>query len=67
MAASLKDAVRTIRCAKLRAGIFAGAYLCWQLDKRRVVVGLWGHGLWHVGTAIAAVVLFQAQLLGPHE
>jgi hypothetical protein len=41
---------------------FAVSYLAWQADKRRwKVVGLWGHAIWHVGTAVALALLFAAQ------
>jgi predicted membrane channel-forming protein YqfA (hemolysin III family) len=44
-------------------GLFAVAMLFWQADKRRWAwVGLWGHALWHVFTAVAMPQLHQAQI-----
>jgi hypothetical protein len=42
--------------------VFAVAYGVWQLDKRRSRwVGVWGHAIWHVLTAVGFGLLFQAQ------
>ena len=41
--------------------VFAVAYGCWKLDKAKKM-GLWGHALWHVLTAVAMTVLFEAQM-----
>jgi len=47
--------------AVLSLGLFAVAYGCWQLDKRGRVLGLWGHAMWHTGTAVAIGVLYLAR------
>ncbi len=44
-------------------GWFLVGYLGWQCDKRRVLLGKWGHAVWHVATAIALERLFLAQVL----
>jgi hypothetical protein len=50
------------RLALLSAGCFTAGYLCWQLDKRRLYLRLYGHALWHVLTAAAMYFLFFARL-----
>lgn len=41
--------------------LFALAFLIWNLDKKRTFpLKGWGHGIWHVLTAIAAALVFQA-------
>lgn len=42
-------------------GLFGLGFLCWQLDRARKIVGLWGHALWHCFTAGAMARLFVAQ------
>jgi hypothetical protein len=37
--------------------LFSAAMMFWQLDQRRVLVGRWGHAMWHVLTAAAIAVL----------
>lgn len=42
---------------------FALSFALWHADKRKLwVVGLWGHALWHVGTALAFGLMYLAQL-----
>ena len=42
--------------------LFALGYLAWQADKRRwKFIGLYGHALWHVLTAVALALLFVVQ------
>ena len=44
--------------------LFAVAYLAWNLDKIRIFpFKRWGHGLWHVLTAVAISILFYAAYL----
>lgn len=41
--------------------VFAVAYACWHLDKRKSkLVGLWGHFWWHILTALAIGLLYWA-------
>lgn len=43
----------------LGLGAMAVAYTVWQLDKARSRwVGVWGHAIWHVLTAVGIAVLF---------
>lgn len=38
---------------------FTGGYACWHLDKDpRRPLGLWGHAIWHLLTALAFALLF---------
>lgn len=42
--------------------LFGIGYAAWQADRRRMpFVGLWGHALWHVFTALAIGLLFASQ------
>jgi hypothetical protein len=41
---------------------FALGYIAWRLDKKRKVVGLWGHAIWHGVTAVAMASLYAAQV-----
>lgn len=40
--------------------VFAIAYFIWQLDKRRLFTGRWGHGVWHLLTSIAILLMYLA-------
>jgi hypothetical protein len=41
--------------------IFLFAFFCWSLDKSRMFpLRAWGHGLWHILTALATLLLFMA-------
>lgn len=43
-------------------GLFIIAFTIWHLDKaHHKLVGLWGHALWHILTAIAIGVMYVAQ------
>ena len=37
---------------------FVTAMLAWQLDRHRVLTGRYGHGIWHVLTALAIGLMF---------
>ena len=43
--------------ALLALGLFSVAYLAWTFDRH---LGRWGHATWHLFTAAAIVVDFQA-------
>lgn len=61
---SLPPLVRGDHLPLLGAGwlAFGVGYACWQLDRRKSRwVGLWGHAVWHVATAVAIGLLFWAQ------
>lgn len=46
----------------IAVALFALAMAFWQADRKRwAIVGLWGHSLWHVLTAVAMPQLYQAQ------
>ncbi len=49
-----------VRLGLYSIGLFALAMTAWQLDKRSGLLGRFGHGIWHVFTAIAMAVLFAA-------
>jgi hypothetical protein len=38
---------------------FVVGYLAWQLDYRRLYLGRWGHGIWHVMTAMGFLFLWM--------
>jgi hypothetical protein len=43
-------------------GLFAVGYVAWHLDRRRSpLVGVWGHALWHLMTALAIGQMYLAQ------
>ncbi len=45
--------------------LFAVAYLCWWMDKKRTFpIVPWGHGAWHLFTAAATGLAFYAAYLG---
>jgi hypothetical protein len=46
--------------ALIALGVFLLAMGAWQMDRRRWVLGRWGHGLWHVLTAAAIALMFVA-------
>ncbi|MGD9525041.1 MAG: hypothetical protein AB7P61_07600 [Gemmatimonadales bacterium] len=52
--------------ALLSFGVFLAAYLCWQLDKHRALLRLWGHALWHILTAAAIAMMYLAAKGGTH-
>jgi hypothetical protein len=41
-------------------GFFAVAITIWLVDKYTPVFGRYGHGLWHLFTAIASAIMFVA-------
>jgi predicted membrane channel-forming protein YqfA (hemolysin III family) len=41
-------------------GFFAVAISIWLVDKYKPVLGRYGHGLWHLSTAIASAIMFVA-------
>jgi len=41
-------------------GFFAGALVVWLVDKETGLLGRFGHGLWHVLTAVALVYMYLA-------
>lgn len=41
-------------------GTFVLAYLGWRLDKHRILTERWGHGAWHVLTAVAIGLMYLA-------
>jgi len=41
-------------------GFFAAAIAVWIVDKYTAVLGRFGHGLWHLFTAIASAIMFVA-------
>ena len=45
----------------LGMGAFVVAFGAWHADRRRFVVGKWGHALWHILTAFAIPTIFLAQ------
>jgi hypothetical protein len=47
-------------------GLFLTAFLAWHLDLRRSkLVGLWGHAVWHVLTALAIGAIYLSQSVSP--
>lgn len=46
--------------AGLSLGIFAIAYLAWQIDKRSLRLSRFGHAIWHLCTAAAIALMFAA-------
>lgn len=49
----------SLKSALLSFGLFGVAYLIWWADKRHTFwFPRWGHGIWHVLTAIALAMLF---------
>ncbi len=40
--------------------LFAAAFAIWDMGKRRIFWGRWGHGLWHLLTASAIALMFVA-------
>ena len=54
------------RGSTLLAGIsmatFLTAFAIWTLGKRRIAGGRWGHGLWHLLTAAAIALMYNAIL-----
>lgn len=47
--------------AVLSMAIFLLGFVAWQMDKHRLLVGLWGHAIWHIATAVAIALMFMAQ------
>lgn len=46
--------------SSLSLGVFILAYTIWQLDKHRIFwIKKWGHGIWHILTPIALVLLYM--------
>lgn len=45
----------------LSATGFVAAMCFWLLDKRRELVGRWGHAAWHIGTSISISCMYLAQ------
>lgn len=41
-------------------GLFAVAFAIWNMDKKKILWGRFGHGIWHVLTAAAIAVMFLA-------
>lgn len=41
--------------------LFVAAFVCWELDLARHLVGRWGHALWHILTALAIGSMYAAQ------
>lgn len=41
-------------------GFFALAIAVWLVDKKKKVLGRFGHGLWHLFTAVALAIMFAA-------
>ena len=42
--------------------VFGAAYTAWQIDKCSDRLGLWGHAIWHVLTAVAILWTFFIQI-----
>lgn len=48
-----------LKFALISFGLFCGAYVIWWMDKSRTFLFKhWGHGLWHIITAIAMGLLY---------
>jgi len=43
-------------------GLFALAFVAWILDRRRILLWRYGHGIWHVLTAAAITLMFVSRL-----
>jgi predicted membrane channel-forming protein YqfA (hemolysin III family) len=46
--------------AGLSLGLMAVAMGAWLVDSKSLVLGRWGHGIWHVATAVALAAMFMA-------
>ena len=47
--------------AMIAFAVFLLGFVCWQLDKRTLWLGRFGHALWHILTALAIAVMYGAQ------